>query len=185
MKKYLVFGEEYETISEAVEAFMDAVDEDTFDDYLHDEYGCSVDICGEDFDPVELLRDYDSSLYEDKFEDWKREVEEEVEDTIGYMEADDIETLYGIDIECIDDEDEDEEEENASQSLLSTVYSAEDRAKMAVSDALEAAGKLEEFLKGIPSLYLNKTEADKYILELRSALSCLYDYLNKNGDSES
>ena len=184
MKKYLVFGEEYETISEAVEAFMDAVDEDTFDDYLHDEYGCSVDICGEDFDPVEVLRDYDSSLYDDKFEDWKREVEEEVEDTIGYMEADDIETLYGIDIECIDDEGEDEEETPAPAPVLPA--SIEEKAQAAVVEAMEAYKGLCAMMKEVPNLYLNKSEADEKMRVLRNTIDTLHDFVFHNyGDSES
>ena len=184
MKKYFVSGEEFETIEEAVEAVLSEIDEDEFDEYLHDEYGYYVDICGEDFDPVEVLRLFDSRLYDDKFDEWKDEIKDEIEDTLEEMEDGDTETLYGVDIERIDDEDEDEDEEAPAPAPVLPA-SPKEKAQEALSEGITAYRALAEMLGGVPSLYLDKAAADANLKAILDSLNTLHDFVNGNLGGES
>ena len=174
MLKYVVSGMEFDTIDEAIEEFVSELDEDCFEDYLHDEYGYDVDICGEYFDPVEILREYTRGDYDDKYDEWLEEAKEEFEDSIRNMEADDSETLYGIEFECIEDEEEEDEEETPAPAPVSAPrHTVEDEAEFDAAEAMRLTGELAEMLAAIPSVYVDKDKLKRQLDDLTGRLECV------------
>lgn len=173
MKKYYVSGNEWETLEEAVEAVLEEIDEDAFDDFLHDEFGWNIDICDVDFDPVEVLKEMSSYDYDCKYDEWKDDIRDKIEDEIDSMCAGDTDFLYGIKVEVYDDEEEDEEEAPAHSLLTETVHTVEDEMEFDISEAMHAQGEIAAMLANIPSVYVNRDELNKQLSELYDRLQNL------------
>lgn len=104
MKKYYVNGTDLDSIEEAMAEVMEEIDEYVFEEYLHEEYGYYVNVCDCEFDPVDLLRAM--GYYGDRFSDWKDEIRSDVSDALEALSAGDTDTIYGVDIELIDEDEE-------------------------------------------------------------------------------
>ena len=103
MKKYIVENEEFEALEEAVDCIMDNADfDDAFADFLHDEYDDEVEICGEYYDAVDVLYNYDRDAYNDKFDMWLDGKREEVENRIRRAEVGSVLSIDGFEVEITD-----------------------------------------------------------------------------------
>ena len=111
MKKWIVDGEEFTTIEDAIEEIIDNGDlQEEFEEFIHDEHGYSVylEVCDGEWETIELLQKLD--VYDSMFDDWldytkKPAMRSALESMnvgdkteIGYCEVeviDDIEKLFG------------------------------------------------------------------------------------------
>lgn len=138
MKKYIVCGEEFENILDAVDEIVENGDfEEDFEDFLRREYDDEVEICGCYFDAVEALRELDYSEYESKFDNWKEGKREDVERQIMRAEVGSCIDIDGFEVEITD----------ADAEMF--------------NEAREALSAVRTWLENAPKLYANNPPMDK------------------------
>ena len=132
MMKWIVDGIECDTIDEAVNEVMDNMDGATeFEDEITNEHGYSIylDVCDGEFDTIDLLQRL--GVYDDMFDDWKEEQRDNIRSAIENVGAGEMESVFDLDVECVD---EDAELFKGANDALSAV---------------------QEWIVNVPSIYSN------------------------------
>ena len=151
MKKYYVNGEEFDEMLDALGAIMeDGEFEDEFEDFLRDEYGDEVEICGSAFDAVEALKTLDRDEYHDKYNTWEDGKRDDIEMELRRLEFGEVYDFNGCDVEIKDTD-----------------------AEM-FNEAREALSALREWMANAPKLYANNPPMDK-----ADALSAFIDTMEE------
>ena len=149
MKKYYVNDYEYETIEEATDAVFDDMEEDVFEEWLHEEHGYYVDICDNEYDPVDVLRAMGD--FDDMMGDWKSEHYGEAMGAIARLDVGDSETIFGSFVEVKDTDAEMFEE------------------------ARKHITAVTDFVQFVPSVYANNAST----IEELNAISAFIDEMEK------
>lgn len=105
MKKWIVDGEEFTTIEDAVQEVLDEAPDltEAFEEGITDEHGYTtyIEVCDGEFETIELLERL--GVYERMYDDWAEDVRRDLQKDIERMNAGDSIERYGTDIECVDD----------------------------------------------------------------------------------
>lgn len=154
MKKYYVNGTELESIEEAMAEVMEEIDDYAFEESIHEEYGYYVNVCDCEFDPVDLLREM--GYYDDRFSDWKDEIRSDVSDALEDLSAGETETIFGVDVELIDEDEELFEDAGKKISMIRefvssvpTIYGDNTRTLEAIESLSEIFDTMAERIKGV------------------------------------
>ena len=143
MKKYFVDGSAFDNVSDAVDEILCSVDEEEeFEAWLADEFEGYVDVCGNCYDAVDVLRamgDYESAL--ESFTDAYRE---EIETRIDCLRVGEERKIGGCNVECTD----------ADAELI--------------AEAMDGLNVIKEFVQNVPAVY--GSEAKTHALERAESL---------------
>lgn len=100
---FIVHGERYVELEDAVDAVIDGIDSKEYDDYL-DETHEMVQIAGAEYTPSYVLKEVDPLYYDCSFSDWTDSLRDEITETLECMDCGDSDTVYGVDVEVEDEE---------------------------------------------------------------------------------
>lgn len=95
---YIVEDERYDDLEDAVDAVIDNIDTDEFDEFLNEVYS-DIEIAGVFYSPARVLHKVDPIYYNCAFCDWTDGLRDEIAEAIEGMRYGDSETVYGVDVE--------------------------------------------------------------------------------------
>jgi len=109
--KWIVNGEEHTEFFTAVNAVINEIHESEFDNYLNNTYG-NINICDLEYSAADVLADVDPIAYRDKLIVWLTMIHDEVEGDLDAMCYGDKVIMYGVYVDCVEEDDEEEDAED-------------------------------------------------------------------------